>query len=1118
MNTPIDKPQRERALDLTRSFIVQAPAGSGKTQLLTQRYLTLLTKVKAPEEIVAITFTRKAAAEMRSRILEILQTERSSLAQEVLKQNEIQQWGLLENPNRLRILTIDAFCAQITRQMPVLSRFGAQPGILEQPYLLYQQAASTVLAGLESDAPWVDALAKLLLHLDNDHRKVENLLSDMLAKRDQWLPYIVSSMQQNNLRQILENGLRTTVIDALNLAYTSLPPELISELLFVANYAGNSIKELKPDSSIRYCDQLTFSENYLAHLKNLTNDELAQEHHKWLGLADLLLTNENVWRKILSKREGFVADKEATFVEMKKRGLALLSQLSAYSELLKNFELVRILPPCVYSNSQWEVLTSLLTLLPITVAQLKILFQEHEAVDYIEVAQSALAALGDPHDPTDLALRLDYQIQHILVDEFQDTSTSQFRLLEQLTAGWQPNDGRTLFLVGDPMQSIYRFRKAEVGLFLQACHKGIGNIQLEPLTLQVNFRSNGSIIQWFNQLFEALMPHQADIGSGAVPFSPSHPHNDQLDGNIITHGVLDNDDSHEAHLIVKILTETFQKNPKEKIGILVRARTHLLDILPILQASRIPYQATEIETLAQRPVIQDLLALTRALLHPADRIAWLAVLRAPWCGLTLNELQQIVGDDFSVTILDRLQLLSFDNFSSPTRENLTRTLAVLKQSLKHRRRQLLSDWIYGTWLALGGPIALQNKNDLEDANEYFKLLAKLAVANDILDVTQLEKQLTALYATSSNASEHCVEVMTIHKAKGLEFDTVILPGLERLLTADSPQLLLCMERPSQSGHTDLLLAPIKAGNVESDPIYDYLRYEEKTRASYETIRLLYVAITRAKNSLHVIANLDPEWLHDNGPTKNTLLAKLWPSLSDSFVSNITTENMMSSVKINSVSLKLRRPFAHWQLPALPDGEVPQFTQDIIYQNKNNYFQWINNPLRHIGTVIHQYLQQISQDGLANWDNKNLEDQKPYFKNLLLRFGVRNEDLETSITQIILALQNTIQDNRGKWILHNHTEAQSEYALTAYLDDETKQIIVDRTFVDEDNIRWIIDYKTIMPTDQSIEEFLEKETNQYLPQLEQYAKIMQILDPQHPIRLGLYFPLLKSWREWDFKFT
>ena len=116
-----DEHERHAALDVTRSFIVQAPAGSGKTALLVERYLRLLKTVQKPEEIVAITFTRKAAAEMRRRVIEQIAPELAP---------------------RLRIQTIDALCGALTAQMPVLSKFGAQPEVVEDASALYEEAES----------------------------------------------------------------------------------------------------------------------------------------------------------------------------------------------------------------------------------------------------------------------------------------------------------------------------------------------------------------------------------------------------------------------------------------------------------------------------------------------------------------------------------------------------------------------------------------------------------------------------------------------------------------------------------------------------------------------------------------------------------------------------------------------------------------------------------------------------------------------------------------------------------------------------------------------------------------------------------------------------------------
>src|SRR6202158_4379566 len=133
------------------------------------------------------------------------------------------------------------------------------------------------------------------------------------------------------------------------------------------------------------------------------------------------------------------------------------------------------------------------SVLTLAVAELQIAFRENGRVDFQELLIRASRALGNADSPTDLALALGHRIQHILVDEFQDTSYTQFELLEKLTAGWEPDDGRTLFLVGDPMQSIYRFRQADVSLFLKARLNGVGGLRLEPLTLRVNFRSRRQI-------------------------------------------------------------------------------------------------------------------------------------------------------------------------------------------------------------------------------------------------------------------------------------------------------------------------------------------------------------------------------------------------------------------------------------------------------------------------------------------------------------------------------------------------------------------------------------------------------------------------------------------------
>lgn len=1121
MNNVADHQQRTLALDTNASFIVQAPAGSGKTELLTQRYLALLAKSQAPEEIIAITFTRKAAAEMQARILDALQSavennqslqgaaqQRNQLAQAVLKQNELKQWDLLSNPSRLRILTIDAFCASLTRQMPILSHFGSEPNIANDTQVLYQQAAKAILQGLETSAPWAEKLECLLLHLDNDLQKVEALLSNMLARRDQWLPHIIVGLtQQKNLRKILEKSLQNVIFDALQTLTTLLPAYLQTELFELAQMASEALQHEESNSPITFCHALTPKLNTIC-----SPEQLDLQKNCWTGIAELLLTKDGEWRKTITKREGFPADSKH-----KNRIKNLITELHAFDEWRGYLQTVRLLPPATYSNSQWEIITALLELLPILVAELHLLFQSYEAVDYIEISQSAFTALGDSDNPTDLALILDYQIQHILVDEFQDTSSSQFRLLEQLTAGWQPDDGRTLFLVGDPMQSIYRFRKAEVGLFLQACEHGLGSIPLQSLVLTVNFRSSPTIVNWVNHTFAALMPQTVDLSSGAVPFSASHAHQTQT-GNVQLHTLRAEHSYQEAHHIVKIIQDSMQKDPSARIAILVRARNDLTNIIPVLQGAKIAYRAVEIESLAQRRVVQDLFALTRALLHPADRIAWLSVLRAPWCGLTLNELQQLAGENQQQTILEKLQQI---NFADPatSNQNLHRTAAILLQSLQQRGRIPLSNWIYGTWLALGGPASCSDEIELTDAKAFFKLLQSLQTNNPVIDLEQLQQRLRSLFATPQTADNIVVDIMTIHKAKGLEFETVILPGLEGLLPNDDSQLLLYMERAAKFG-TDLLLAPIKASDEDKDPIYQYLRYEDKQRAAHESARLLYVAATRAKSTLHLITTLKYDEFRNEykTPSKNSLLAKLWPIHGEEFLAQVYTNAASDLVNqtINVDYSQLKRFAKDWQLPATPAGFIPQFTFETLpSRGKNHFYSWSNNIMRHVGTVTHKVLQIMSDEGLANWDIDKIANKRSYYQHLLLQCGIPHTELETCLLQIETALKHAVTDPRGRWILDHQSEAQSELALTAIVNGETINSIIDRTFVDEQNIRWIIDYKTIAVTDNAADQ-IDRETKNYRSQLEQYAKIMRLQDPDRVIRLGLYFPLQKEWREWGFK--
>src|SRR5580704_10437831 len=621
-----DSAARLRALDVAQSFIVQAPAGSGKTELLIQRYLKLLETVDSPDAIVAITFTRKAAGEMRLRVLEALRKAASPVAPEAEHQRLTWQiarraldhqrrlkWNLLQNPAQLRIETIDALCAAITRRMPWLSRFGAMPDISEKATDLYREAARNTLRRVDQPD---EALEYLLLHLNNDFAAAERLIMNMLEKRDQWLRLTGVNLNLDTVRATLEQSLDTLILAELERLRSGFDSEIATEIV-----------------ALRELDR--FPE---ARLEDVS---------VWKTVADFLLTGGGDWRKQVNKNQGFPPGHP-----MKRRAEQLLARLQAEDTLLEALKRFRNLPSPRFSDSQWQAMQAAVSVLTLGVLELQLVFRERGKVDFAELAIRASDALGQVDSPTDLALALGHRIQHILVDEFQDTSYTQFELLEKFTAGWEPGDGRTLFLVGDPMQSIYRFRQADVSLFLKARLEGIGSIRLEPLALSVNFRSRPEIVNWVNQTFAGILPREDDLEAGAVAFSESVVAEgrgyteDKL--CVGTHGFLDERD--EAARVVELLNAS----GGAKVAILVRARSHLTEIVSLLKRRKIPFQAIEIDQLGERPVIEDLMAVTLALLHPADRVSWLAILRAPWCGLTLEDLHSLAGSDHHAAMWDLL--------------------------------------------------------------------------------------------------------------------------------------------------------------------------------------------------------------------------------------------------------------------------------------------------------------------------------------------------------------------------------------------------------------------------------------------------------------------------------
>ncbi len=1121
---PGDLGQRATALDPARSFIVQAPAGSGKTELLIQRFLVLLSTVHRPEEITAITFTRKAAAEMRRRVIEALASARNPTppdeahealtwrhARKVLEQDAKLGWKLQESAARLRIQTIDSLSAALTRQMPVLARFGAQPESIEDASALFGEAARNTLALLEGgEGPAAD-VANLLEHLDNNAAVAEKLLAGMLARRDHW----IDNLHGAGDRPALEAALADVLHEVLVSLEAAVPEEVATEMVELAAYAAANLAGAQADSPLCACLAL-------AGLPEANEAGLGA----WHGLADLLLTKEGEWRKRVDVRLGFPAGTDAASKaraqEFKLRHAALMQILADRDEFLEALAILRLAPPPRYADEQWQVLGSIVNLLPRAILELKLVFAAHGQADFVEIAQGALAALGSEDAPTDLLLSFDYRIRHILVDEFQDTSFTQFQLLRLLTAGWQPGDGRTLFVVGDPMQSIYRFRQAEVGLFLRARQQGIGPVQLEPLTLSANFRSQAGIVEWVNEAFARVMPSSESVTAGAVPYTPSHAVHPAEEAAVRIHAFFANDAEAEAARVGGLIRDAQAANPDGTIAVLVRGRSHLRAIVPRLKSAGQRFRAIEIEPLGHRQVVQDLLSLTRALSHLADRTAWLAVLRAPWCGLTLADLSALAEGAFSATVWElMLDEVRVDLMSVDGRMRLERVRGVLAKYLDRRARGNLRDAVEGAWLALGGPACVEEVTDLEDAEIFLQYLEESEDAGGITDIEAFQEGMAKLYALPDlEARDNDPQILTIHKAKGLEFDTVIVPGLGRKPQSTEPSLFLWTRRvrTGEDEGAELLLAPIKQTGADEDRIYAYLAHLERERERFEQARLLYVAATRARRRLHLLGQV-PAISGDGAsrlgrPAKDSLLDTLWPAVKEAFASSFASfvapaQSVAPSGETAVLDQALRRLPVGWAMPAYPRAVKWDAPQEVEGAGDDIEFSWVGETARHVGSVVHRWLQRIADDELDGWDPARVERMRRTFAAELTMRGIPETELSGAAERIVEALTRTLQDSRGRWLLGAQREARNEYRITALVDGERRNLVIDRTFVDAHGRRHIVDYKTSSHEGGEPEGFLDSERERYRQQLERYAIALGAGD----VDLGLYFPLLSGWRAW-----
>jgi ATP-dependent helicase/nuclease subunit A len=943
-----DAEARAAALDVRRSFVVEAPAGSGKTGLLIQRYMKLLADeaVLDPEQVLAITYTNKAAGEMRDRVLAQLEKARRDepaesdferlsreLAGAVLERDRRLGWRLLEQPFRLNLRTIDSVCAQIARNLPVLSGSAAGVRPTEDAAPLFAEAARRTLQLLGDgggDQALASALRDLLLHRDASLGDCQQLIGEMLSVRDQWgmlIPLNSAELDDEVLDRDVLPELQRTLEDAicaeLRRIETAFPMDLLTE---VADIAGHG-----------YAAPIKADVSKLAPCAGRHDPPraLAEDRDRWVGLVHLLTTKGGEWRK----ERGITGSNLELEYDRKhpwhRRLCAVLDQLQRRDDLRLELGLVALIPDPVYPAAQWALAKSLFRVLRRALVELQMVFAERGVCDFTEVSLLARSALRLGAGREEMISALGGTgLQHLLVDEMQDTSTGQYELIQLLTQAWD-GASQTVFLVGDPRQSIYLFRQARVEHFihtLASCR--MGELGLTHLRLTANFRSQRRLVEQFNEDFARVFDPgaESEFAGGALPYARADavqgesaraegrrwharpvtvPKPGDTDAEVKAPVLRQRQARRNARSVRGIARRWLVKplpagrTEPWRIAVLVRNRRHLAEVVSEFQkedapGGRIPYRATEIDPLNERQEILDLLALTRALLHPADRVAGLALLRAPWCGLSLADLHMLTGADepefsrWSVMRLmgERGELLSADGCA-----RMQRLWRVLDAAHRQRGRMSTAERVERAWRSLGGDVALTGE-EMTNARRYFELLDEMeARLGAPPENAELDRRLQRLYAEPQTFGPETayVELLTMHRAKGLEWDVVLLPALERWPGRNRPRLLTWAELTSGSADADdssaMMLAPIAARGEDVDGLTRWLKRKYAEQEAAERKRLFYVAATRAREELHLFASPDRKETGEVKPAPGSLLRSAWSAAEPYFAPAASLESL-----------------------------------------------------------------------------------------------------------------------------------------------------------------------------------------------------------------------------------
>lgn len=996
---PADLAERNAAQDLTYSCVVRAPAGSGKTELLVQRALRALLVVESPEQVLILTFTNKAVQELRHRMIAwICQSEgekqglkeTAELAIQVRQRSVQQGWDLHLCPQRLQVFTLDAYFSYLYQRFNQ-DKNGQHCELLSDPKLFYEEILDETLEKL-----FIDSEESLeLLHIFNGSvSSLRQLFLQLTLTRDRWLSALYNDTDALHPQDYLlhECGILQTLTEDVSV-------ERDSAAAFLSQYDQSWPYSLAPNTA-----------------------------QYWRCWANVLLTEKGTWRQSFRKDQGVPAKDQLHSWHDASERAQVLAYLGTISETLQQNKiahaLLRLLRSCP-DNHTHELPPALAFVLKKWVALLSVMKNERRVMDFIDLTMEVASFFHTPEIAAPLEAFIDKNVAHLLIDEIQDLSRLQFEIIRALLQNFCYRPEKSAFMVGDPQQAIYHFRGAHIGVFGDFESLELEGLPKKNCLLQSNFRSSqdlvGFVNSWAQQRFGCHSSAWLGIDRALQSIA-------MIETSSTIECLSSECPQTEAAALLAHISQLQQQSPDSSIAVLARDRSSLAPLINLLNYYHISYDAEDMLSLSQYAFFTDLSAIIRIILAPETRANWLIFLRSTWLRASYDDITRFYREELT----DFWSLKVIDDYSLEFQQDYQRwvELSARLEPFKGRSpfarfwdcvwqnmrlSEILSGKEFQIWQQVSSFLRSQSWE-----KKFTELIAELSLFVDKVPLSKHSGVLT------SN-----LKLLTIHKAKGLEFDTVILPNLAaRLPTHERPFLL---EVPIG----DNLFWALK--DERHQQWFDFFDDLLKQQQDHEFERLLYVALTRAKKRL--VLSYNEKKFH-----ARSFLTTLKDFLPDP---RAMTQMILDPPLKNLAKKKIIRSWPAW------------FWQKFYWNS--DPLSWEQAPLsqeqeRVIGLVLHHCL--------SFFQTKPFRMQylnKEVLERLWYRFGGSFHDWNTAFPQI----------GRGLAIIEKsvvleevfspeHQEIFSEFpliTLSKRVAHQCRHLSIDRLILDKNGRYWIVEWKT-----------------------------------------------------------